>query len=123
MIIDDVYGGCGKLGHVFSHTRYGVQPDISVLGKALTNGFSPLSAVGLVPKVTDVVKDSWVYGHTWQPNMAGVGAALGVLDVFDSNQINRIEQRLAQLAENLKQKNYFQKFKNIYLTFRRIFTY
>jgi adenosylmethionine-8-amino-7-oxononanoate aminotransferase len=113
MIIDDVYGGCGKLGHVFSHTRYGVQPDIAVLGKALTNGFSPLSAVGLVPKVTDVVRDSWVYGHTWQPNMAGVGAALGVLDVFDTEQINTIEQRLAELAENLKQKNLIHDYVNI----------
>ena len=113
MIIDDVYGGCGKLGHVFSHTRYGVQPDIAVLGKALTNGFSPLSAVGLVPRVTDVVQDSWVYGHTWQPNMAGVGAALGVLDTFDTEQINVIEQRLAELAENLKQKNLIYDYVNI----------
>lgn len=113
MIIDDVYGGCGKLGHVFSHTRYGVQPDIAVLGKALTNGFSPLSAIGLVPKVTDVVRDSWVYGHTWQPNMAGVGAALGVLDTFYPDQITVVEQRLAQLAENLKQKNLIHDYVNI----------
>jgi adenosylmethionine-8-amino-7-oxononanoate aminotransferase len=113
MIIDDVYGGCGKLGHVFSHTRYGVQPDISVLGKALTNGFSPLSAIGLAPRVTDIVQDSWVYGHTWQPNMAGVGAALGVLDVFDPEQINVIEQRLAAVAENLKQKNLIHDYVNI----------
>jgi len=113
MIIDDVYGGCGKLGHVFSHTRYGVQPDISVLGKALTNGFSPLSAVGLTAKVTDVVRDSWIYGHTWQPNMAGVGAALGVLDTFDPNQINAVEQRLTELAETLKQKNLIYDYVNI----------
>ena len=113
LIIDDVYGGCGKLGHVFSHERYGVQPDIAVLGKSLTNGFSPLSAVGVNQRMTEVVRDSWFYGHTWQPNMAGVGAALAVLDSFDKNQIVKVESRLAELAENLKSKNLVYDYINI----------
>jgi len=42
-----------------------------------------------------------------------VGAALGVLDTFNPNQINAVEQRLTELAETLKQKNLIYDYVNI----------
>jgi acetylornithine/succinyldiaminopimelate/putrescine aminotransferase len=93
-IVDDVFGGCGKLGYVFSHQRYNVQPDIVVLGKSLTAGYSPLSCACINQRITDTVKDTWDYGHTWTPNMAGVGAALAVLNELNTEIIESIESRL-----------------------------
>ena len=101
LIIDDVMGGMGKLGYRFSHDRYAIQPDIVALGKALTGGFSPLSCACSVERIAEVIKDKWDYGHTWQPNMAGVGAALAVWELFDSNYILEIENRLTQLGDKL----------------------
>lgn len=100
-IIDDVMGGIGKLGYRFSQERYGVQPDIVALGKALTGGFSPLSCACAVEHISDVIKDKWDYGHTWQPNMAGVGAALAVWEMFDTKKILDIEDQLTMLGEKL----------------------
>jgi adenosylmethionine-8-amino-7-oxononanoate aminotransferase len=100
-IIDDVMGGMGKLGYRFSQERYGVQPDIVALGKALTGGFSPLSCACAVEHISDVIKDKWDYGHTWQPNMAGVGAALAVWEMFDTKKILDIEDQLTMLGEKL----------------------
>jgi adenosylmethionine-8-amino-7-oxononanoate aminotransferase len=101
LIVDDVMGGMGKLGYRFSHDRYNIQPDIVALGKALTGGFSPLSCACAIGKITDVIKDKWDYGHTWQPNMAGVGAALAVWEIFDSKQILDIEDKLTMLGVKL----------------------
>jgi adenosylmethionine-8-amino-7-oxononanoate aminotransferase len=102
LIVDDVMGGMGKLGYRFSHDRYAIQPDIVALGKALTGGFSPLSCACAVERISVVIKDKWDYGHTWQPNMAGVGAALAVWEIFDSKNILDIEDKLTILGAKLK---------------------
>ena len=104
LIIDDVMGGMGKLGKVFSHTKYGIQPDIVVLGKALTGGYSPLSCACSSKEIADTIKDTWEYGHTWQPNMMGVAAALASLEILDTNKISDIECKLNALYETLFQK-------------------
>lgn len=112
-IVDDVFGGVGKLGHVFSHQRYNVKPDIVVLGKALTAGYSPLSCACLNESITTVVRDNWDYGHTWSPNMAGIGAALVVLEKIDGEKIKSIEARLSKIALNLMSATLITKYTNI----------
>ena len=104
LIVDDVMGGMGKLGHRFSHTRYDIQPDIVVLGKSLTGGYAPLSCACAVERIANLISDKWSYGHTWQPNMAGVGAALAVWDLFDTQLIDNINHRMNILAKSLIDK-------------------
>lgn len=94
LIIDDVMGGLGKLGHVFSHVKYNIQPDIAVLGKALTGGYSPLSCACASQTIANKVKDTWEYGHTWQPNMMGVAAALAAIELFDEKTVPEIQKLL-----------------------------
>ena len=124
-IVDDVFGGTGKLGHVFSHQRYNVQPDIAVLGKSLTAGYSPLSCACVNQRITRVVKDNWDYGHTWSPNMAGVGAAISVLRKIDSAQIRNIEGRLDEVGMDILESGLVSKYTNIglLLEFKLIFNY
>jgi len=98
LIIDDVMGGMGKLGRKFSHSRYGIQPDLVVLGKAFTGGYNPLSCVCASEKISETVKNHWTYGHTWQPNMGGVGAALASWDLIDSCNLVEIEEKLNLLG-------------------------
>lgn len=101
LILDDCLGCCGKLGPYFSQDRYNIKADMVVLGKALTGGYSPLSGVCVSNKISETIKDVYDYGHTWQPNMAGVGAALGVLNVFSEETILSIEDRLNSLGTKL----------------------
>jgi adenosylmethionine-8-amino-7-oxononanoate aminotransferase len=117
LILDDVLGGVGKLGHYLSQDRYGVRADFCVLGKALTGGFSPLSCVLTTDKIANVVKHDQRYSHTYSPNMAGVGAALGVLDIFNKEQISSVESRMKKLGNNLVEKEIIPKYNNIGLTF------
>jgi len=110
LILDDVMGGVGKLGEYFSFKKFNIQPDITVLGKAFTGGFSPLSCACTNQKIAEVIKNSHYYSHTWQPNMAGVGAALGVLDLFDTNKIIEIESNLKDFGNSLVKKGWIEKF-------------
>jgi adenosylmethionine-8-amino-7-oxononanoate aminotransferase len=112
-IVDDVLGGVGKLGYVFSHQRYNVQPDIVVLGKALTAGYTPLSCACVNQRITEAVKNNWDYGHTWSPNMAGVGAALEVLRRFDIIHIQDLENRLNMLGQLLLQADVIEDYTSI----------
>lgn len=100
-IVDDIFGGVGKLGFVFSGTRYDIRPDIVAIGKSLTGGYSPLSAVCVNEKIYDLAKDGFNYSHTWSPNMAGIGAALAVLDQFDPARVALIEKHNIELLDKL----------------------
>ena len=101
LILDDVMGCVGKIGPYFSNERYGIRPDITVLGKSLTGGYSPLSCACVSKEIANVIKKDWIYGHTWQPNMAGVGAALAVKEIFDEDITLNLESRMQALKEKL----------------------
>ncbi len=101
-IVDDVLGGVGKLGYVFSHQRYNVQPDIVAIGKSLTGGYTPLSCACVTERISTLASNNWDFGHTWSPVMGGVGAALAVLKKFDSSVIAAIEQQLTTLGQELE---------------------
>jgi adenosylmethionine-8-amino-7-oxononanoate aminotransferase len=110
LIIDDVLGGMGKLGEVFSHTRYGIQPDIAVLGKALTGGYSPLSCACTSKEIADTIKSTWEYGHTWQPNMMGVAAALACFELLDLKAVPLIEQRMETIYKRLQENGHIKEY-------------
>lgn len=112
-IVDDVFAGVGKLGYYFTHQRYAVQPDIAVLAKSLTGGYSPLSCACVNKRISDVVKDNWDFGHTWSPNMAGVGAALAVKELFDETVLVDIEKDLAAIGASLKSSGLIKNYINI----------
>jgi adenosylmethionine-8-amino-7-oxononanoate aminotransferase len=104
MIVDDVALCWGKMGTMFGYQAYGVQPDISALGKALTAGYSPLGAAVCNKRVSDVLsRRSWDHGHTWAPNMQGVAAALASTKKIE-NLLSRtpvIQAELKAIAESL----------------------
>lgn len=101
LILDDCLGCAGKVGPYFSQDRFGIKADIVVLGKSITGGFSPLSGACVTESISAVVRDRFDYGHTWQPNMAGVGAAIAVLDLYKEIDVYNIEVQLERLGELL----------------------
>lgn len=103
MLVDDVAVCWGKNGTMFGWQPYGVQPDISALGKALTAGYSPLGAAVCNEKVREVLSArSWDHGHTWAPNMQGVAASLVATKKIEGllTRVPYIKQQLEYIAQD-----------------------
>jgi adenosylmethionine-8-amino-7-oxononanoate aminotransferase len=104
MIVDDVAFCWGKNGTMFGYEPYGIQPDICAIGKSLTGGYSPLGAAVCTEAVRSALNiQSWAHGHTWQPNMAGVAAALSATRQIQSllHRVPEIQRRLKSIADEL----------------------
>ena len=104
MVVDDVAFCWGTNGTMFGYASYGIQPDICAIGKSLTGGYSPLGAAVCTETVRSTLNiQSWNHGHTWQPNMSGVAAALSATRQIQSLllRVPEIEQRLQRIADEL----------------------
>jgi adenosylmethionine-8-amino-7-oxononanoate aminotransferase len=95
LVIDDVAGGFGKIGAAFSHLEYNISPDIVILGKSITGGFTPSSCVLANQKVSDVLANiEWLHGHTWQPNMIGIAATNTILNIYNIETVKSVGIKL-----------------------------
>lgn len=112
MITDDVascWGRC-KSYHTYNVSGYGIQPDISAVGKALTGGYAPLGAALCNSKVGDIISKPgvWRYPGTWQPSMVGIHLMINTYRYMqERNLIGAsyiIEENLIKLGNKLLEK-------------------
>ena len=81
-IADDVQTGLWRTGeHAFGFQRYGVTPDVLVLGKPLGNGF-PLGAVATTRAVAASFAQGPEFFSTFGGSTVAMAAGLAVLDVL-----------------------------------------
>jgi glutamate-1-semialdehyde 2,1-aminomutase len=83
-ILDEILSGF-RTGISCGQGYYGVTPDLSLLGKALTNGF-PLSAIAgkerIMKKILDP-QDPVIAGGTFSGNIPGCAAGLAALGIME----------------------------------------
>jgi beta-alanine--pyruvate transaminase len=89
LIFDEVITGFGRLGADFAAQRFGVQPDLVTLAKALTNGAIPMSAVAASREVYRTVIEAapdpgieLFHGYTWSAHPVACAAALAALELY-----------------------------------------
>ncbi len=102
LICDEIQAGYGRTGVFWSHSHFGVQPDIVITAKGLASGF-PLSAMAASEALMSK-GFAGSQGGTYGANAVACAAALATLDVIDSeklvaNAAARGEQLLAGLQE------------------------
>ena len=85
LIFDEVQTGFGRTGEMFGATKVNVEPDMVTLAKGIGGGF-PLAAVVGKSKIMDSVHDAGI-GSTFGASPISCAAALGVLDVFDKDNL------------------------------------
>ena len=81
MIADEVQTGMGRTGKLFACQYENVKPDILLLGKALSGGFYPVSAVLADDNVMDVITPG-THGSTFGGNPLGCAIAIESLNVL-----------------------------------------
>ncbi len=79
LVLDEIKTGF-RLGLAGAAGRYGIDPDLVVLGKALANGF-PLAAVGGKREVMEAARRTWI-SSTLATEMVSLAAAQATIEVM-----------------------------------------
>ncbi len=94
LICDEIQSGLGRTGKLFAFEHDGIRPDICILGKALSGGFLPVSAVLSSREVLGVFQPG-DHGSTFGGNPLACAVARAALRVIvDEN----LPQRSADLG-------------------------
>src|SRR5271169_3165620 len=101
LILDEIQTGLGRTGKLLAEEHEGVEADLTLIGKALSGGFYPISAVLSNSEVLGVLKPG-EHGSTFGGNplaCAIARAALGVLveEGMIDNAARQGERLMAQL--------------------------
>ncbi len=103
LIFDEVQTGFGRLGSMFACQRFGVEPDIMVLAKALGGGM-PLGAVVSSKQRLDKFTCDPVLGHisTFGGHPVCAAAGLAAMQyIQENNLLENAEKRGAQFEQIL----------------------
>ncbi len=92
-IADEVQTGIARTGKLLACDHEGVRPDILILGKALSGGVLPVSAVLADDEIMLVIKPG-EHGSTFGGNPVACKVAIAALEVVK-------EEKLAERAEEL----------------------
>jgi 4-aminobutyrate aminotransferase-like enzyme len=85
LCVDEVKTGFGRTGHLFAVERWGVEPDLMALGKAMGGGVMPIGAVLGTERAMGF--DDVSTGSTWSWLPASCVAALETLRIFREEPI------------------------------------
>ena len=98
LIADEIMTGIGRTGKWFACEHAGIWPDLLCLGKGLTGGFLPFSAVLLNDDLYELFYNdyspdkSFLHSHTFSGHALGAKVALACLQVFEEeNMIANIQ--------------------------------
>ena len=103
MIADEVQTGIGRTGRMLACDHEGVRPDIVILGKALSGGVLPVSAVLADDDVMMVIKPG-EHGSTFGGNPLACRVAMAALQVvLDENLCERAANAGDRFRSRLQQ--------------------
>ncbi len=95
-IADEVQTGIARTGKLIACHHEGVQPDILILGKALSGGMYPVSAVLADDAIMNVIKPGQ-HGSTFGGNPLACVIATAALDVVEEEKLSERAEELGKL--------------------------
>jgi ornithine--oxo-acid transaminase len=93
LVVDEIQSGLGRSGRLFAYEHEGIRPDMVIVGKALSGGMYPVSAVLADDEVMSVFKPGQ-HGSTFGGNPLGAAVAREALKVL-------VEERLVERSAEL----------------------
>jgi len=106
LIADEVQCGLGRLGRLFAHEAYGMQPDIMTLAKPLAGGL-PIGAVLVKEHIAQAIEPG-DHGTTFGGNPLVCAAALHVLRRIDTpefmSQVKAVGRAIKARADAIQRR-------------------
>jgi len=106
-IADEVQTGVARTGKLLAVNHENVQPDILILGKALSGGAYPVSAVLANDIIMNVIKPGQ-HGSTFGGNPIAAAVAIAALEVVQDEQLAANAERLGAIFRE-KMNDYIAK--------------
>jgi len=101
MILDEIQTGLGRTGKMLAEEHAGVQADLTLIGKALSGGYYPVSAVLSNDEVLGLLQPGQ-HGSTFGGNPLACAVARAALKVLvEENMIENAEKMGAYFLEQL----------------------
>ena len=105
LICDEIQTGIARTGKLLCHEWSGIKPDMVLLGKAISGGMYPVSAV-LGRKDVMLTVEPGTHGSTYGGNPLGCAVAIRALEVVQEEQLVERAERLGQMfRQGLKDLN------------------
>jgi len=102
LILDEIQTGLGRTGKLLAEEHEGIEADVTLIGKALSGGFYPVSAVLSNSAVLGVLKPGQ-HGSTFGGNPLACAVARAALKVLtEEDMIGNSERMGAYFLEGLR---------------------
>jgi ornithine--oxo-acid transaminase len=98
-IADEVQTGIARTGKLLAVHHENVQPDILILGKAISGGVYPVSAVLCNDVIMNVIKPGQ-HGSTFGGNPVAAAVAIAALEVVRDENLSENAERLGIILRN-----------------------
>jgi ornithine--oxo-acid transaminase len=96
MIADEVQTGLGRTGKMLACEHQDVKPDILCLGKALSGGFYPISAVLSNQKIMSVLTPG-THGSTFGGNPLASAIGIEALNIIQKNRLPENAEKMGEI--------------------------
>jgi len=107
-IADEIQTGLGRTGALFASNHENVRPDMMVVGKALSGGFYPVSAVLADKPVLGLIQPG-EHGSTFGGNPLGSAVGIAALEVIEEENLiensKQLGQYILEYLEEIPKKN------------------
>jgi adenosylmethionine---8-amino-7-oxononanoate aminotransferase len=93
LILDEIAVGFGRTGSMFAAELAGIAPDLMCIGKGLTGGALPMSAVVVSDQIYGAFRGdnqpdtTFYHGHTFSGNPVAAAAACSAIDIYRNENV------------------------------------
>lgn len=95
-ICDEIQTGIGRTGRMLCSQWAGIKPDLVTLGKAISGGLYPVSAV-LGSKEIMLVVEPGTHGSTYGGNPLGCAVSIRALEIMEEEQLTEKAEKLGNI--------------------------
>lgn len=106
LIVDEVMTGFGRTGKFLGIQWWDAIPDIAILSKGMSAGYTPLGAMVAKREIYDTIIEGsgeFIHGHTYVGNPLSCSVGLKVIEIMENDGLIQNSQRMGEyLGDQLR---------------------